>query len=81
MDIEINEKDPKKLAAIVCALEPSFGAINLEDIKAPECFEVGRRQHSYRYGMVDEVAVCVRQTCSMSLRYFAGFAQDSHSLR
>jgi hypothetical protein len=31
--------------------------------------------------MVDEVAVCVRQTCSMSLRYFAGFAQDSHSLR
>ncbi|WP_415183791.1 NADP-dependent malic enzyme [Phaeovulum sp.] len=39
-DIELNESDPVKLAEIVCALEPSFGAINLEDIKAPECFIV-----------------------------------------
>lgn len=39
-DIEVNESDPEKLADIVCALEPSFGAINLEDIKAPECFIV-----------------------------------------
>ena len=39
-DIEVNENDPEKLADIVCALEPSFGAINLEDIKAPECFIV-----------------------------------------
>ena len=39
-DIEVNESDPEKLAAIVCALEPSFGAINLEDIKAPDCFIV-----------------------------------------
>ncbi len=39
-DIEVNEADPEKLAAIVTALEPSFGAINLEDIKAPECFIV-----------------------------------------
>ncbi|MCY3996334.1 MAG: NADP-dependent malic enzyme [Rhodobacter sp.] len=39
-DIEINEKDPEKLAEIVCALEPTFGAINLEDIKAPDCFIV-----------------------------------------
>ncbi|MBP6677847.1 MAG: NADP-dependent malic enzyme [Paracoccus sp.] len=39
-DIEVNESDPEKLAAIVTALEPSFGAINLEDIKAPECFIV-----------------------------------------
>ena len=39
-DIEVNEADPYKLAEIVCALEPSFGAINLEDIKAPECFIV-----------------------------------------
>ena len=39
-DIEVNESDPKKLADIVCALEPSFGAINLEDIKAPDCFIV-----------------------------------------
>ncbi len=39
-DIELNEKDPEKLAEIVCAMEPSFGAINLEDIKAPDCFIV-----------------------------------------
>ena len=39
-DIELNETDPVKLAAIVCALEPTFGAINLEDIKAPDCFIV-----------------------------------------
>ena len=41
-DIELNESDPAKLADIVCALEPTFGAINLEDIKAPDCFEVER---------------------------------------
>ncbi len=39
-DIELNQADPEKLADIVCALEPTFGAINLEDIKAPECFIV-----------------------------------------
>ncbi|MFC0813096.1 NADP-dependent malic enzyme [Paracoccus panacisoli] len=39
-DLEVNEPDPEKLAAIVRALEPTFGAINLEDIKAPECFIV-----------------------------------------
>jgi malic enzyme len=40
IDIEIEERDPKKLIEIIAALEPSFGGINLEDIKAPECFEV-----------------------------------------
>ena len=39
-DIEVNEPDPRKLADIVTALEPTFGAINLEDIKAPDCFIV-----------------------------------------
>ncbi len=39
-DLEVNESDPEKLADIVCALEPTFGAINLEDIKAPDCFIV-----------------------------------------
>ncbi|WP_333868249.1 NADP-dependent malic enzyme [Cypionkella sp.] len=39
-DIEVNESDPYKLADIVCALEPTFGAINLEDIKSPDCFIV-----------------------------------------
>jgi malate dehydrogenase (oxaloacetate-decarboxylating)(NADP+) len=41
-DIEINESDPAKLVDIIAALEPTFGGINLEDIKAPECFEVER---------------------------------------
>ncbi|NMM81081.1 NADP-dependent malic enzyme [Acidovorax sp. SRB_14] len=41
-DIEINEKDPAKLVDIIAALEPTFGAINLEDIKAPDCFYVER---------------------------------------
>src|SRR6056297_1139301 len=39
-DIELDETDPEKLAEIVCALGPTFGAINLEDIKAPDCFIV-----------------------------------------
>ncbi|MCW9042634.1 MAG: NADP-dependent malic enzyme [Pseudopelagicola sp.] len=39
-DIEVDENDPEKLADIVCALGPTFGAINLEDIKAPDCFIV-----------------------------------------
>ncbi|SMO31940.1 NADP-dependent malic enzyme [Ruegeria faecimaris] len=39
-DIEVDQSDPEKLADIVCALEPTFGAINLEDIKAPDCFIV-----------------------------------------
>ncbi|MFP4003088.1 MAG: NADP-dependent malic enzyme [Alphaproteobacteria bacterium] len=41
-DIEVNERDPERLAAIISSLEPTFGGINLEDIKAPECFEVER---------------------------------------
>jgi len=42
-DIEINERDPEKLVEIIVALEPTFGGINLEDIKAPECFYVERK--------------------------------------
>ena len=41
-DLEINERDPHKLVEIIAALEPTFGGINLEDIKAPECFIVER---------------------------------------
>ena len=41
-DIEIDEKDPQKLVDIIASLEPTFGAINLEDIKAPDCFYVER---------------------------------------
>ena len=42
-DIEINETDPDKLVEIIAALEPTFGGINLEDIKSPECFVVERK--------------------------------------
>ncbi|QIM73461.1 NADP-dependent malic enzyme, partial [Bordetella trematum] len=42
-DIEINETDPDKLVDIIAGLEPTFGGINLEDIKAPECFIVERK--------------------------------------
>jgi len=42
-DIEINETDPDKLVEIIAGLEPTFGGINLEDIKAPECFIVERK--------------------------------------
>src|SRR2546427_8037093 len=42
-DIEIDERDPEKLVEIISSLEPTFGGINLEDIKAPECFYIERK--------------------------------------
>src|SRR5665647_485578 len=42
-DIEINETDPEKFVEIVAALEPTFGGINLEDIKSPECFYIEQK--------------------------------------
>jgi malate dehydrogenase (oxaloacetate-decarboxylating)(NADP+) len=42
-DIEVNERDPDRLVEIIAALEPTFGGINLEDIKAPECFHVEKK--------------------------------------
>ncbi len=42
-DIEINENDPDKLVDIIASLEPTFGGVNLEDIKAPECFYIERK--------------------------------------
>jgi len=42
-DIEINENDPDKLIDVIAALEPTFGGVNLEDIKAPECFYIERK--------------------------------------
>ncbi|GIK88184.1 MAG: malic enzyme [Betaproteobacteria bacterium] len=42
-DIELAERDPDRLVDMICALEPTFGGINLEDIKAPECFYIERR--------------------------------------
>jgi len=45
-DIELDERDPEKLIEIIAALEPTFGGINLEDIKAPECFHIERELRS-----------------------------------
>jgi malate dehydrogenase (oxaloacetate-decarboxylating)(NADP+) len=45
-DIELDERDPDKLVDIIAALEPTFGGINLEDIKAPECFYIERKLRS-----------------------------------
>ena len=42
-DIELAENDPDKLIETIAALEPTFGGINLEDIKAPECFYIEQR--------------------------------------
>ena len=42
-DLEVAENDPDKLVDIIAALEPAFGGINLEDIKAPECFYIERK--------------------------------------
>jgi len=45
-DLELDERDPDKLIEIIAALEPTFGGINLEDIKAPECFYIERKLRS-----------------------------------
>ena len=42
-DLEVDENDPDKLVDLICALEPTFGGINLEDIKAPECFYIEKK--------------------------------------
>ncbi|RYJ02261.1 MAG: NADP-dependent malic enzyme [Acetobacteraceae bacterium] len=69
IDIEIEERDPSRLIEVIAALEPSFGAINLEDIKAPECFEVEARLrermripvfHDDQHGTAIIVAAAVR---------------------
>ncbi len=68
-DIEIDERDPERLVDIVAALEPTFGAINLEDIRAPECFIVEQKLrermkipvfHDDQHGTAIIVAAAVR---------------------
>jgi malate dehydrogenase (oxaloacetate-decarboxylating)(NADP+) len=72
-DIEIEQRDPEKLIEVIAALEPTFGAINLEDIKAPECFiverELRRRMkipvfHDDQHG----TAIIVGAACSNGLQ-------------
>ena len=73
-DIEIAENDPDKLVEIVAALEPTFGGINLEDIKAPECFIVERKLrermnipvfHDDQHGTAIIVAAAVRNALEL----------------
>ena len=68
-DIEVDAADPERFIDVVAALEPTFGAINLEDIKAPECFEIERRLrermsipvfHDDQHGTAIIVAAAVR---------------------
>ena len=68
-DIEVNEQDPDKFVEVVAALEPTFGAINLEDIKAPECFGIEMKLrarmnipvfHDDQHGTAITVAAAVR---------------------
>ncbi len=68
-DIEVNEHDPDRLVDIIAALEPTFGGINLEDIKAPECFYIERKLrermkipvfHDDQHGTAIIVAAAVR---------------------
>ena len=74
-DIEVAENDVAKLVDVVCALEPTFGGINLEDIKAPECFEVERlcRErmkipvfHDDQHGTAIIVSAAVRNALALS---------------
>ena len=69
IDLEIEQRDPQKFIEAVASLEPSFGAINLEDIKAPECFEIERALrgrmnipvfHDDQHGTAIIVAAAVR---------------------
>ncbi len=73
-DIEVAETDPDKLVEIVAALEPTFGGINLEDIKAPECFIVEKKLrdrmnipvfHDDQHGTAIIVAAAIRNALSL----------------
>jgi len=79
-DIEIDESDPEKLAEHIIALEPTFGAINLEDIKAPECFVVEKicRErmgipvfHDDQHGTAIVVGAAVKNALHLTGRKFA----------
>ena len=74
-DIEVDENNIEKLVDVICALEPTFGGINLEDIKAPECFEVERlcRErmkipvfHDDQHGTAIIVGAAVRNALQLS---------------
>jgi len=73
-DIEVNEKDPQKLVEIIAAIAPTFGGINLEDIKAPECFYVEKDLiekldipvfHDDQHGTAIVVAAGMKNACEI----------------
>ncbi|MBJ7416672.1 MAG: NADP-dependent malic enzyme, partial [Niveispirillum sp.] len=79
-DIEISEKDPDKLVDVIAALEPTFGGINLEDIKAPECFYVEKQLrermkipvfHDDQHGTAIIVAAAITNALKLTGRDFA----------
>ncbi len=79
-DIEISEKDPDKLVDVIAALEPTFGGINLEDIKAPECFYVEKKLrdrmkipvfHDDQHGTAIIVAAAITNALKLTGRDFA----------
>jgi len=78
-DLELDEPDPEKLAEIVCALGPTFGAINLEDIKAPDCFiveQICRERmnipvfHDDQHGTAIVVGAAAKNACHVSGKRF-----------
>lgn len=78
-DIEIDETDPKKVIEIVRAIAPSFGGINLEDIKAPECFEIEQSlvgtcgipvMHDDQHGTATIVAAAMINACHLQDKEF-----------
>ncbi len=79
-DIEVSEKDPDKLVEVIAALEPTFGGINLEDIKAPECFYVEKKLrermripvfHDDQHGTAIIVAAAITNALALTGRDFA----------
>ena len=81
-DIEIDETDPDKLVEIIASLEPTFGGINLEDIKAPECFEIETKLrermkipvfHDDQHG----TAIVAAAACSTRWRWSASGSRTS----
>ncbi len=79
-DIEVNENDPVKLAQIITALQPTFGAVNLEDIKAPDCFlveEICKKNmnipvfHDDQHGTAIVVAAAALNALKLSGRSFS----------
>ena len=67
-DIEVNEYDPDKLVDIIASLEPTFGGVNLEDIKAPECFYIEQKKLRERMNILYSMMTNMARRSSVLLR-------------